>query len=97
MATFTAIRDRLLVKRLTEDEKTKGGLVIPESAKQKQAVGEIIAAGPGTRDKDGVFQPLKVKVGDKIFFGAHVGLDVRIDQQDYLVMREEDALGVLEA
>ena len=88
--------DRIIVKRVEEDEKTKGGIVIPDSAKEKQAEGKIIAVGKGVRDEDGKFVALEVKKGNRIIFSKYAGTEVTIDDEEYLIMREEDVLGIIE-
>ena len=88
--------DHLLVRRVEEEEKTKGGIVIPDTAKEKQAEGEVIAAGKGTRDDDGKFQALEVKKGNSILFSKYAGTEVKIDGEDYLIMREDDVLAIIE-
>jgi len=91
----TPLYDRLLVKRLAEEEKTKGGLIIPDSAKEKPAQGEVISAGNGRISDEGKITPLTVKKGDKILFGKYAGNEVKIDGQDLLIIREEEVLGIL--
>lgn len=89
------LHDRILVKRLEEDEKTKGGIIIPDSAKEKPAEGEIIAVGTGKVSEDGKVTPLAVKVGDKVLYSKYAGTEVKVDGQEYLMMREEDVLGII--
>ncbi len=89
------LHDRILVKRMEEETKTKGGIIIPDSAKEKPAEGEIIACGNGKLDKDGKVIPLEVKAGDRILFGKYGGTEVKIDGEEYLIMREDDVLGVI--
>ena len=93
---FRPLHDRVLVRRIEEDTKTKGGIIIPDSAQEKPSQGEIVAAGPGARDKDGVLVALDVKVGDKILFGKWSGSEIKLDGKELLVMKESDILGVLE-
>ena len=93
---FRPLHDRVLVRRTTEDEKTAGGIIIPDTAKEKPQEGEIIAAGPGARSEDGKVTPLDVKVGDRVLFGKYSGTEVRIDGEDLLIMSESDILGVVE-
>ena len=93
---FRPLGDRVLVKRVKEEEKTKGGIIIPDTAKEKPQEGEIIAVGPGARDEQGKLQPLDVKVGDKILFGKWSGTEVTLGGEDLLIMKESDILGVLE-
>jgi len=94
---FRPLGDRVLVKRVEEEEKTKGGIIIPDTAKEKPQEGEVIAVGPGARDDSGKIQPLDVAVGDRILFGKWSGTEVKLDGQDLLIMKESDILGVLEA
>ena len=93
---FRPLGDRVLVKRVEEEEKTKGGIITPDSAKEKPQEGEVVAVGPGARDDSGKIQPLDVKAGDRILFGKWSGTEVKIDGQDLLIMKESDILGVLE-
>ena len=94
---FRPLGDRVLVRRVEEEEKTKGGIIIPDTAKEKPQEGEVIAVGPGARDDSGKIQPLDVKVGDRILFGKWSGTEVKLDGEDLLIMKESDILGVLEA
>lgn len=88
--------DRIVVKRLTEmEEKTTGGLIIPDSAKEKPQEGEVVAVGKGKRLEDGKVVPLDVQVGDKILFGKYSGSDIKLDGQEYMIMREDEVLGIL--
>jgi chaperonin GroES len=91
----TPLYDRLLVKRLAEEEKTKGGLIIPDSAKEKPAQGEVISAGNGRISEDGKVTPLTVKKGDKILFGKYAGNEVKINGEELLIIREEEVLGII--
>ena len=93
---FRPLHDRVLVRRIEENEKTAGGIIIPDTAKEKPQEGEIIAAGPGGRSEDGKVTPLDVKVGDRVLFGKYSGTEVRIDGEDLLIMSESDILGVVE-
>jgi chaperonin GroES len=93
---FRPLGDRVLVRRVKEEEKTKGGIIIPDTAKEKPQEGEIVAVGPGARDESGKIQPLDVKVGDRILFGKWSGTEVSISGEDLLIMKESDILGVLE-
>ena len=86
----------LSVRRIEEDERTKGGIIIPDTAKEKPQQGEVVAAGPGARDEKGVVQPLEVKAGDRVLFGKWSGSEVKIDDEELLIMKESDILGVLE-
>ena len=90
------LQDRVIVKRLEEEEKTKGGIIIPDTAKEKPQEGKVIAVGKGKITEDGKLIPLDVKVGDKILFGKYSGTEVKIDGVEHLIMREEDILGVIE-
>jgi chaperonin GroES len=94
---FRPLGDRVLVKRVEEEEKTKGGIIIPDTAKEKPQEGKVIATGPGARDESGKIHPLDVKAGDTILFGKWSGTEVKLDGQDLLIMKESDILGVLEA
>jgi chaperonin GroES len=89
------LHDRILVKRMAEEEKTAGGLFIPDTAKEKPQRGEIIATGKGRITEDGKVLPLEVKAGDKILFGKYAGTELKIDGHEFIMMREEDVLGVL--
>jgi chaperonin GroES len=93
--TFRPLHDRVVVKRLESEEKTKGGIIIPDTAKEKPQEGEIISVGPGARDETGKLVPLDVKAGDRILFGKWSGTEVKIDGQDLLIMKESDILGVI--
>ena len=93
---FRPLGDRVLVRRVEEDAKTKGGIIIPDTAKEKPQQGEIIAVGPGARDDDGKATPLDVKTGDRILFGKWSGTEVKIDGEDLIIMKESDILGVVE-
>ncbi len=89
------LHDRILVKRLEEKEAKKGGIIIPDTAKEKPQEGEVIAVGSGKRDEHGKLIPLDVKAGDKILFGKYSGSEVKLGDEEYLIMREEDVLGIL--
>ena len=93
---FRPLGDRVLVRRVEEEEKTKGGIIIPDTAKEKPQEGEVIAVGPGARDDSGKIQPLDVSVGDRILFGKWSGTEVKLDGEDLLIMKESDILGVLD-
>jgi chaperonin GroES len=93
---FTPLHDRVVVRRIDAEEKTKGGIIIPDTAKEKPQEGEIIAVGPGARDENGKVQPLDVKPGNRILFGKWSGTEVRIDGEDLLIMKESDIMGVIE-
>jgi chaperonin GroES len=93
---FRPLHDRVVVKRLEQDEKTTGGIIIPDTAKEKPMQGEVLAVGPGAKDDQGSVQPLDVQVGDTVLFGKWSGTEVTIDGQDVLIMKESDIMGVLE-
>ena len=90
------LQDRVIVRRVQEEEKTKGGIIIPDTAKEKPQEGEVIAVGPGARDESGKVQPLDLQAGDRVLFGKWSGSEVRIDGEDLLIMKESDIMGVLE-
>ena len=92
---FKPLQDRILVKRLEDSEKTKGGIIIPDTAKEKPSEGEIMAVGPGALNSDGKRNPVDVKVGDKILFSKYSGDEVKIDGQDLIIIKEEDVIGIL--
>ena len=92
---FQPLHDRILVRRLEEDEKTAGGIIIPDTAKEKPSEGEIVAAGSGSKAEDGKTTPLDVKVGDRVLFSKYGGTEVNIDGEELLIMRESDVLGIL--
>ena len=93
---FRPLHDRVVVRRIEDDERTRGGIIIPDTAKEKPQQGEIVAVGPGARDEKGLVQPLDVKAGDRVLFGKWSGTEVKIDGEDLLIMKESDILGVLE-
>ena len=93
---FRPLHDRVVVKRVEEDTKTKGGIIIPDTAQEKPMQGEIISVGPGARDENGKVQPLDVKKGDRVLFGKWSGTEVKIDGTEYLIMKESDIMGVLD-
>ena len=93
---FRPLHDRVAVKRVEEEQKTKGGLIIPDTAKEKPMQGEVLAVGPGARDDKGDLVPLSVQVGDRVLFGKWSGTEVKIDDEEVLIMKESDLLGVLE-
>ena len=95
--TFRPLHDRILVRRVEADEKTKGGIIIPDTAKEKPQEGEVIAVGSGARDESGKLVPLEVEVGDRILFGKWSGTEIKLDGEDLLIMKESDVMGVLEA
>ena len=94
---FRPLGDRVLIKRVEEEAKTKGGIIIPDTAKEKPQEGEVVAVGPGARDDNGKIQALDVKKGDRILFGKWSGTEVKLDGEDLLIMKESDILGVVEA
>jgi len=94
---FRPLGDRVLVRRVEEEAKTKGGIIIPDTAKEKPQEGEVLAVGPGARDDNGKLQALDVRVGDRILFGKWSGSEVKLDGEDLLIMKESDILGVLDA
>jgi chaperonin GroES len=94
---FRPLHDRVLIKRVEQEEKSKGGIIIPDTAKEKPQEGEVIAVGPGGRDEDGKVIPLDVKVGDRVLFGKWSGTEVKIEGEELLIMKESDLLGVVEA
>jgi chaperonin GroES len=94
---FRPLGDRVLVKRVEEETKTKGGIIIPDTAKEKPQEGEVVAVGPGARDEDGERINMDLKVGDRILFGKWSGTEVKIDGDDLLIMKESDVMGVLES
>ncbi|MGO8737553.1 co-chaperone GroES [Rhodoblastus sp.] len=93
--SFRPLHDRVVVKRVDSEEKTKGGIIIPDTAKEKPQEGEVIAVGPGARDESGKLVPLDVKAGDRVLFGKWSGTEVKIDGQDLLIMKESDILGIV--
>ena len=93
---FRPLHDRVVVRRLEQDEKTAGGIIIPDTAKEKPMEGEVIAVGPGARNEKGELFPLDVKAGDRILFGKWSGSEVRMDGQDLLIMKESDIMGIVD-
>ena len=94
---FRPLHDRVVVKRVAEEEKTKGGIIIPDTAKEKPMEGEVVAVGPGARDEKGALVAPDVKAGDRILFGKWSGTEVKLDGVEYLIMKESDIMGVLDA
>ena len=92
---FRPLHDRVVVKRIEADEKTKGGIIIPDSAKEKPSQGEVVATGPGGRDETGKLIPMDIKAGDKVLFGKWSGTEVKIDGDELLIMKESDIMGIL--
>ncbi len=90
------LQDRIIVRRIEEEEKTKGGIIIPDTAKEKPMEGKVVAVGKGKVMEDGKLHPVDVKVGDRILFGKYAGTEVKIDGEEHLIMREDDILGVIE-
>jgi chaperonin GroES len=93
---FRPLHDRVVIRRIESNDRTPGGIIIPDTAKEKPQEGEVIAVGPGARDETGRMQPLDVRVGDRILFGKWSGTEVRIASEEYLIMKESDILGVLD-
>jgi len=93
---FRPLHDRVLIRRIEEENKTPGGIIIPDTAKEKPQQGEVVAVGPGARDESGKLVPLDVKVGDKVLFGKWSGSEVTLDGEELLIMKESDILGILE-
>jgi len=94
--TFRPLHDRILVRRIEADEKTAGGIIIPDTAKEKPSEGEVIAVGPGARDESGKLVELDVRVGDRILFGKWSGTEIKLDGEDLIIMKESDVMGVIE-
>jgi chaperonin GroES len=94
---FRPLHDRVVVKRIDAEEKTAGGIIIPDTAKEKPSQGEVVSVGPGGRDESGKLIPLDVKAGDRVLFGKWSGTEVKIDGIEYLIMKESDIMGVLDA
>jgi len=95
--SFRPLHDRILVRRVESQDKTKGGIIIPDTAKEKPSEGEVVAVGTGTRNETGQIQALDVKAGDRILFGKWSGTEIKIDGEDLLIMKESDVLGIIEA
>ena len=91
------LQDRVIVKRIEEEEKTKGGIIIPDTAKEKPQEGEVVAVGKGKKTEEGKVIPLDVKAGDRILFGKYSGTEIKVEDQEYLILREEEVLGVIES
>ena len=94
--TFRPLHDRILVRRIEADEKTAGGIIIPDTAKEKPSQGEVIAVGPGARDESGKLVPLDVRAGDRILFGKWSGTEIKLNGEDLLIMKESDVMGVID-
>ncbi len=95
--TVRPLHDRLIIKRIEEKETVKGGIIIPDTAKEKPQEGEVVAVGNGKKNEDGKVLPLDVKAGDRILFGKYSGTEIKLDNQEYLILREEEVLGVIES
>jgi chaperonin GroES len=93
---FRPLHDRVLIKRVEEEEKTKGGIIIPDTAKEKPMEGEVVAAGPGARGEDGKIQPMDVRAGDRVLFGKWSGTEVKLDGEDMIIMKESDIMGIID-
>ena len=93
---FRPLHDRVVIRRITAEEKTTGGIIIPDTAKEKPMEGEVVAVGPGARDESGKVQPLDVKAGDRILFGKWSGTEVKLDGEELLIMKESDIMGIIE-
>ena len=93
---FRPLHERVVVRRIEEDERTSGGIIIPDTAKEKPQEGEVVAVGPGTRDESGKLIPIDLKAGDRVLFGKWSGTEVKIDDEELIIMKESDVMGVLE-
>ena len=93
---FRPLHDRVLIRRVEAEEKTSGGIIIPDTAREKPMEGEVVAVGPGARGEDGKIQPLDVKAGDRVLFGKWSGTEVKLDGEDLIIMKESDIMGVLD-
>ena len=93
---FRPLHDRVLIRRIESEEKTAGGIIIPDTAKEKPMEGEVVAAGPGARGDDGKLQPMDVKAGDRVLFGKWSGAEVKLDGEELMIMKEADIMGVLD-
>jgi len=93
---FRPLQDRVLIRRIDQEEKTTGGIIIPDPAKEKPMEGEVIAAGPGARSEDGKVLPLDVKVGDRVLFGKWSGTEIKLDGEELMIMKESDLMGIIE-
>ena len=94
---FRPLHDRVLVRRVESEERTKGGILIPDTAKEKPMEGEVVAAGPGARGEDGKLQPMDVKAGDRVLFGKWSGTEVKIDGEELMIMKESDVMGIIDS
>ncbi len=97
MVKFRPLHDRVMVKRVESEERTSGGIIIPDTAKEKPMEGEVVAVGAGARDESGKIQPLDVKAGDRVLFGKWSGTEIKINGADYLVMKESDIMGIFDS
>ncbi len=95
--SFRPLHDRVVIRRVTQEEKSRGGIIIPDTAQEKPMEGEIIAVGPGARADDGTLQPLDVKAGDRVLFGKWSGTEVKLDGEELIIMKESDIMGVITA
>jgi chaperonin GroES len=93
---FRPLHDRVVIRRVEAEEKTSGGIIIPDTAKEKPMEGEVVAVGPGARGEDGKLQPLDVKAGDRVLFGKWSGTEVKLDGEDLIIMKESDIMGIIE-
>ena len=93
---FRPLHDRVVVKRIDAEEKTAGGIIIPDSAKEKPSQGEVVAVGPGGRDETGKLIPIDIQVGDRVLFGKYAGTEIKIDGEEHLILREDDIMGIIE-
>ena len=93
---FRPLHDRVLIRRVESEEKTAGGIIIPDTAKEKPMEGEVVAAGPGARGEDGKLQPMDVKAGDRVLFGKWSGTEIKLDGEDLMIMKESDIMGVID-
>ena len=93
---FRPLHDRVVIRRVEAEEKTSGGIIIPDTAKEKPMEGEVVAVGPGARGEDGKIQPLDVKAGDRVLFGKWSGTEVKLDGEDLIIMKESDIMGIVE-
>ena len=93
---FRPLHDRVVVKRVAEEEKTKGGIIIPDTAKEKPMEGEVLSVGPGARDEKGVMVPMSVKAGDRVLFGKWSGTEVKLDGEELIIMKESDIMGIID-
>ena len=94
--SFRPLQDRVLIRRVEQEEKTAGGIIIPDTAKEKPMEGEVVAVGPGARSEDGKVHPLDVKAGDRVLFGKWSGTEIKIDGEELIIMKESDIMGVIE-